>query len=413
MDCDRTTPAPMPLDEALARIARDHGAVTGTETVGLREAAGRILAEEVVAPGDVPPQAVSAMDGYGFAATAEDVPAGARYAVVGRIPAGALFAGAVGPGQAVRIFTGAAVPDGVNTVAMQEDCTAGAETVTLDVPVRRGANIRPAGEDLRAGTVVLRAGMRLRAQEVGLAASAGRAALSVRTRLRVALFSTGDELREPGRPKPFNTIYDSNRHTVGSQLAALGAEVRDLGIVPDRQDAVRDALAEAAAAADLVISTGGASVGEEDHVKAAVGELGRIDLWKLAIRPGKPVALGRVGNAAMLGLPGNPVSAMVTFMLIGRPLILRLSGAEATAAPALLAVAGFGFDKRAGRREFLRARLETGEDGRPVAHKFPNDSSGVLTSMVDADGLVDMAEGETAIRPGDLVRFLPFTGLCG
>ncbi|MDQ2105411.1 molybdopterin molybdotransferase MoeA [Azospirillum isscasi] len=407
--------APLPLEEALARVQRAYGAVTEREEVPLRAALGRILAEPVTATVNVPPVAVSAMDGWGFR-----MPDGAggeplRLTVVGRVPAGSVFPGTVGPGEAVRIFTGAPIPAGVDTVAMQEDCRAedGATGGTVLVPatLKRGANIRDAGEDMTAGSVVLTPGLRLRAQEIGLAAAVGRSALSVRKRLRVVLFSTGDELREPGTDKPDGTIYDANRYTLAAQLDALGAEVRDLGILPDRPDVTRAALADAAATADLVVTSGGASVGEEDHVKAVVGELGSVDLWKLALKPGKPLALGRIGTTPFLGLPGNPVSAMVTFMLVGRPLVLRLSGAESAPAPRCLVVAGFEFKKKAGRREFLRARLATGPDGRPVAHKFPSDSSGVLTSMVEADGLVDMPMDATAIREGDMVDFLPFTGL--
>ncbi|WP_029006943.1 gephyrin-like molybdotransferase Glp [Azospirillum halopraeferens] len=414
MDCDtpRAESAPLPLDEALARIAAAYGPVTGVESVPLARAYGRVLAEPVAAETDVPPAAVSAVDGYGYAAAAAvDEPL--RLPVVGRVPAGSVFPGTVGTGQAVRIFTGAPVPAGVDTVAMQEDCRAADGIVTVGSPPPRGANVRAAGEDMKAGAVVLTPGRRLRAQEIGLVAAVGRSALAVRRPLRVVLFSTGDELREPGTAKPAGAIYDANRYTVGAQLAALGVAVEDLGILPDRPDAVRAALAAAAERADLIITSGGVSVGEEDHVKGAVEALGSIDLWRLAIKPGKPLALGRVGGAVFLGLPGNPVSAMVTFMLVGRPLVLRLAGADPTPVARCLVVAGFAFRRKPGRREFLRARLETGADGLPVARKFPNDSSGVLTSMVEADGLVDMPESADEIREGDMVAFLPFTGLFG
>ncbi|HYG85081.1 MAG TPA: gephyrin-like molybdotransferase Glp [Azospirillum sp.] len=412
MDC--YSPArgdgPMPLDEALARVIRDFGPVTGIETVPVRESLGRILAEPVTAPVDVPPAAVSAMDGYAYA-TPVDAAVPLRLPLIGRVPAGSHFEGTVRPGEAVRIFTGAPVPAGVDTIAMQEDCRAEEGAVVVLSPPQRGANIRPAGEDMKAGAVVLEAGRRLRAQEVGLAAAVGRAALSVRRRLRVVLFSTGDELREPGTAKPSHAIYDANRYTIGAQLEALGADVQDLGILADKSEVVRAALADAAGRADLIVTSGGVSVGEEDHVKAAVNALGSVDLWKLAIKPGKPLALGQVGGTAFLGLPGNPVSAMVTFMLVGRPLVLRLMGAESVPTPRCLVVAGFAFSKKPSRREFLRARLETGPDGRPVARKFPIDSSGVLTSMVEADGLVDMPADASEIREGDMVAFLPFTGL--
>jgi len=408
--CTAHGPAALSLDEAVARVNRTYGAVTEPESVPLRQALGRVLAESVTAPVNVPPVAVSAMDGWGYRAP-EGADGEVRLTVVGRVPAGSVFAGTVGPGEAVRIFTGAPVPAGVDTIAMQEDCRAEDGAVLVPAALKRGSNIRPAGEDMKAGSVVLTPGRRLRAQEVGLAAAVGRDRLSVRKRLRVVLFSTGDELREPGTEKPDGAIFDANRYTLAAQLDALGAEVRDLGILPDNPDATRAALAEAAKSADLLITSGGVSVGEEDHVKAVVNSLGAIDMWKLAIKPGKPLALGHIGGTPFLGLPGNPVSAMVTFMLVGRPLVLRLSGAESTATPRCLVVAGFEFRKKPGRREFLRARLEIGADGRPVAHKFPSDSSGVLTSMVEADGLVDMPEAASAIQPGDMVDFLPFTGL--
>jgi len=408
-DCSAHGPTALSLDEAVARIDRGFGPVTGTEEVALRAALGRVLAEEVVAPVNVPPADVSAMDGWGYGAEAGT--GMRRLSVVGRIPAGSCFEGLVRPGEAVRIFTGAPVPAGVDTVAMQEDCRGEEGSVLVPAALKRGSNIRPAGEDMTAGSVVLRPGQRLRAQEIGLAAAVGRAALTVRKPLRVVLFSTGDELREPGTPKPSHAIYDANRYTLAAQLTALGVEVHDLGILPDRPDATRAALAKAAGTADLLVTSGGVSVGEEDHVKAAVNALGSIDLWTLAIKPGKPLALGRVGDTPFLGLPGNPVSAMVTFLLVGRPLVLRLSGATSTATSRSLVVSGFSFDKKAGRREFLRARLEPGPDGRPVAIKFPSNSSGVLTSMVEADGLVDVPADTQTVRPGDLVDFLPFTGL--
>ncbi|NUB14607.1 molybdopterin molybdenumtransferase MoeA [Azospirillum brasilense] len=404
--------APIPLDEALARVQRTYGAVTEPEEVPLRAALGRILAEPVTATVNVPPVAVSAMDGWGFG-TADGAEVGEfrRLAVVGRVPAGSVFPGTVGQGEAVRIFTGAPIPVGVDTVAMQEDCRAEDGAVLVPATLKRGANIRDAGEDMTAGSVVLTPGLRLRAQEVGLAAAVGRSSLSVRKRLRVVLFSTGDELREPGTVKPEGTIYDANRYTLAAQLHTPRPDGRDLGSLPEKPSVTRAALPWAPGHARRLAAPPGAAVGEEDHVKRVVGELGSVDLWKLALKPGKPLALGRIGTTPFLGLPGNPVSAMVTFMLVGRPLVLRLSGAESAPTPRCLVVAGFEFRKKPGRREFLRARLATGPDGRPVAHKFPSDSSGVLTSMVEADGLVDMPADATVIREGDMVEFLPFTGL--
>lgn len=406
-----------PLDDALARLAVDYACAVGTETVGLKDAAGRILAENVVAGFNVPPSAASAMDGYGLslaglpssAATGEPL----RFTVVGRVPAGSVFAGGVEAGQAVRIFTGAAVPAGVDAVAIQEECRAEDGAVVVPVAPKPGDNIRPAGEDMAAGAVALQAGARLRPQEIGMAAALGRRELTVRKRLRVALFSTGDELREPGDEKPPGAVYDANRYGVGALLTAAGCDVCDLGILPDRREAVRAALESASGTADLIVATGGMSVGEEDHVKDAVNALGRLDLWRLALKPGKPLGLGRIGDAAFLGLPGNPVSALIACMLVGRPLALRLGGAARWLPTRTLVVADFAFRKKPGRREFLRVWTTPGPDGRPLAKKFANDSSGVLTSMVEADGLLDVPAESVAVNPGDLLGFYPFVGAAG
>lgn len=415
--CDAVNPAdpaaPLALDAALARVAADYAAVTGVEVVPLTAACGRILAEDVAAPFDAPPSAVSAMDGYGLVH-----PGGtgaATLQLVGRVPAGSVFDGRVEPGQAVRIFTGAAIPAGVDTVVMQEDCDAQPEqnAVAVRVLPRLGANIRPQGEDMAVGQVILTAGTRLQPQEIGLAAAMGRRELTVRRPLRVGLFSTGDELVEPGAPRGPGKIYDSNRYTVAALLAGLGCAVEDLGILPDDPAAVRAALADAATRVDVLTTSGGVSVGEEDHIKGVVCELGRLDMWRLAIRPGKPLALGRIGDAVFIGLPGNPVSAMVTFLLVGRPLLLRLSGAAQWAPTRTSVAAGFAFSKKPGRREFLRVRLVAGSDGRPTADKFPNDSSGVLTSMATADGLLDVPADTTRVEVGDMLGFFPFTGLLG
>lgn len=419
--CDTVNPAdpaaPLALDAALARVAADYAAVTGVETVPLTAALGRILAEDVASPLDAPPSAVSAMDGYGFAhpGGAGAGVGAATFRLVGRVPAGSVFDGRVEPGQAVRIFTGAAIPAGVDTVVMQEDCDAqpGENTVTMRALPHPGTNIRPRGEDMAVGQVILTAGTRLRPQEIGLAAAMGRRELAVRRPLRVGLFSTGDELTEPGAPRGPGKIYDSNRYTVAALLAGLGCAVEDLGILPDNPAAVRAALADAATRVDLLTTSGGVSVGEEDHIKGVVADLGRLDMWRLAIRPGKPLALGRIGDAVFLGLPGNPVSAMVTFMLVGRPLILRLSGAARWTPTRTLVAAGFAFSKKPGRREFLRVRLVVGPDGRPAAEKFPNDSSGVLTSMAAADGLLDAPAETTRVEIGDMLGFFPFSGLLG
>jgi molybdopterin molybdotransferase len=291
---------------------------------------------------------------------------------------------------------------------MQEDCVAGDGRVTIPVGIRRGANRRRAGEDIATGTTVLAAGQRLRAQEIGLAASLGFAELSLYRRLRVALFSTGDELRDPGDAAPTGSIYDANRFVLRALLEGLGAVVSDLGILPDRATAIRDALARAASGHDLVVTSGGMSTGAEDHVKAAVEAEGRLHFWRLAIKPGRPVAMGQVGRVPFMGLPGNPVAVMVTFLILARPLVLRLAGATVVPPRRFRVAAGFDYKKRANRCEYVRARLEPGQDGGWVARKFPRDGAGILSSMVESDGLCEIGEGIARIAPGAAIDFIPF-----
>jgi molybdopterin molybdotransferase len=294
---------------------------------------------------------------------------------------------------------------------MQEDCREAEGLVALPPGMKRGANRRRAGEDVTAGSTVLAAGRRLKPQDVGLAASLGLTQLAVYRRLRVALLSTGDEVREPGAALPPGAIYDANRYALRALLEGLGAAVTDLGILPDRAAAIRDALALAATTHDLVVTSGGMSTGEEDHVKAAVEAQGRLHFWRLAIKPGRPVALGQIGRVPLMGLPGNPVAVMVTFMVLARPLILRLSGAAESAPPSFPVAADFDYRKKAGRREYLRARLARDEGGRLVARKFPRDGAGILSSMVESDGLAVLSEEVTVVQPGTPVEFIPFAAV--
>jgi molybdopterin molybdotransferase len=390
--------------EALALIAERVVALPGTEAVGLKAAAGRILARDLVAPRPVPPHDNAAVDGY--AVFFEDLAPGVETVlpIAGRTAAGHPLGRAGRRGEAIRIFTGAPMPEGPDTVFMQEDVRLEGDRVRLPAGLKRGANRRFAGEDVKAGAMALRAGTRLRPQEIGLAASLGFAELPVYGRLRVALLSTGDEVREPGAALPAGAIYDANRYTLFALLEGIGARVTDLGIVPDRAEAVRAALLKGAADHDVVVTSGGMSTGEEDHVKAAVEAEGALHFWRLAIKPGRPVALGQIGRVPFLGLPGNPVAVMVTFLALARPLLLRLSGA-AVAEPRSFSVrAGFAYKKKAERREYVRARLAEG-----IAHKFPRDGAGILSSMVESDGLVVLDETTTSVSPGDAVTFLPFT----
>jgi molybdopterin molybdotransferase len=379
------------------------------ERVPLAEASGRILAEKLVATRDVPPADNVAVDGY---AVCFDDLNGADATVLpigGRAAAGHPLRMPAPRGVAIRVFTGALLPEGTDTVLMQEDCRVVNGSVIIPAGIRRGANRRSAGEDVRAGATVLAAGRRLRPQEVGLAASLGLTSLAVYRRLRVALFSTGDELREPGDALPLGAIFDANRYTLQALLTGLGCTVSDLGILPDKPESVRAALAAAAAGHDLVLTSGGMSTGEEDHVKAAVEASGKLHFWRLAIKPGRPVAMGQIGRVPFMGLPGNPVAVMVTFLLLARPLLLLLSGAS-EAGPRLYRVrAGFDYKKKANRTEYVRARLARAEDGNWVAEKFPRDGAGILTSMVESDGLVEIAEGASRLEIGATVDFLPFS----
>ena len=408
-DCFASGGELMPLDEALTLLAGKISRVAEPETVAVRAALNRVLAENVVAPRDVPPQDNSAVDGYAVFFDDLDAAAETRLPVTGRIAAGHPLERPARRGEALRIFTGAPVPEGPDTVFMQEDCRAEGDDVVFSPGIKRGANRRRAGEDVRAGATVITAGRRLRAQEIGLAASVGRARLSVFRRLRVAVFSTGDEVRDPGAEIPAGCIYDANRFAIMGLLDGMGCDVTDLGILPDRLDAITGALAAAAAEHDLLITSGGVSLGDEDHVKAAVEANGTLHFWRVAIKPGRPIALGQVGRAAFVGLPGNPVAAMVTFMRIARPVILLLSGV-ADIAPRLFRVAaGFDFKKKPGRREWLRARLEADGAGGVRAMKYHADGSGILASMVEADGLIELSEEQGPFSQGTPVDFLPFS----
>jgi molybdopterin molybdotransferase len=398
------------LDVLLA-AARPVGA---TEIVPTLNANGRVLAEPQASTIDVPSADNTQMDGY--AVRAADCASGsATLTVSQRIPAGQVGQ-FLAPGQAARIFTGAMIPDGADAVVMQEQCEVTAPgMVTVRHTPKPGEWIRRAGEDIVSGSVILPAGTRLRSQELGLAASVGLAQLPVRRKLRVAVFFTGDELTMPGEAPGGQlapgAIYNSNRFTLRALLENLGCTIRDFGIVPDSLEATRATLRDAARENDLIITSGGVSVGEEDHIKPAVEAEGRINMWQIAIKPGKPLAFGEVrregGAAFFLGLPGNPVSSFITFLLFVRPFILRLQGVTETPEPRAYAMrADFNWPKADRRNEFLRARINAAGG----LDLFPNQSSGVLTSTVWGDGLVDNPPA-TTIAAGDTVRFIPFSEL--
>jgi molybdopterin molybdotransferase len=396
--------------EALDFLLAAARPVAETELVPTLEANGRVLAEDQASKLDVPGADNTQMDGY--AVRAADCAGGAATLTVAqRIPAGTVGS-RLEPGAAARIFTGALIPEGADAVVMQEQCALSGDQVTINHMPQPGEWIRRAGEDVRAGGLLLPAGTRLRSQELGLAASVGLAQLPVRRRLRVAVFFTGDELAMPGEPLKPGAIYNSNRFTLRGLLENFGCEFTDYGIVPDSLDATRATLREAARAHDLIITSGGVSVGEEDHIKPAVELEGRLDMWQIAVKPGKPLAFGEVrrddgSSSFFLGLPGNPVSSFVTFLLFVRPFLLRLQGVQGDVSPRAVAMrADFDWPKADRRNEFLRARIN--EQG--GLELFPNQGSGVLTSTVWADGLVDCPPGH-AITRGDVVRFIPFAAL--
>jgi molybdopterin molybdotransferase len=389
------------FEEAKARLIAAAQPLGRVDDVSSFDALGRVLAADVVSLLDVPPADNSAMDGYALHRTDADL----LLPVSQRIPAG-VVGQPLQAGTAARIFTGAQVPAGADVVVMQEHCELDGDAVRILHKVNLGQNIRRRGEDVAVGATVLAAGRRLDAAALGMAASVGAARLSVARPVRVALFSTGDELVMPGEPLKPGTIYNSNRYTLRGLLQSLGCEVVDLGIVPDQLEATRAALRSAASQADLILTSGGVSVGEEDHLRPAVQAEGQLDLWQISLKPGKPLAYGRVQNAHFIGLPGNPVSSFVTFLMLVRPFILRLLGAQAVEPRRYALRADFAWPKPDKRREFLRARLNAAGG----LELFPNQGSGVLTSAVWGDGLVDNPPGQ-AIANGDTVQFMPFSEL--
>lgn len=403
------------LDDALAGLLGHARPLARTEAVPTFDADGRVLAVDLVSALQVPPQDNSSMDGYAVRSVevARAVAAGAALAVSQRIPAGSA-AQPLQPGSVARIFTGAPVPEGADAIVMQEEAEVVGEGAEASVRFQRapqpGQWIRRSGEDVTRGAVVLRAGERLSPASLGLAAGIGMATLEVSARPRVALFSTGDELVMPGEVAPEamkpGAIYNSNRFFLRALLRRLGCEVSDLGIVPDNREATLAALREAAQGHDLILTSGGVSVGEEDHIKPAVQQLGSLDLWQIAMKPGKPFAYGRIGQAHFMGLPGNPVSSFVTFLLLVRPFLLQLQGASALQVPATPLPAHFDWPRPDKRREFVRVRRNA-QGGLDL---FPNQSSGVLTSAAWADGVVDIAAGATVAR-GDTVSFIALSDL--
>ncbi len=402
--CDQSKGV-LTVDDAIARMLAQLPPEPATELVDLAGAQGRILASHVAAQFDVPAWDNSAMDGY--AVRAVEAAKGGRFLIAGRIAAGAC-GNPLAAETAVRIFTGAPLPDGADAVVAQEDCTVEGQHVFLP-PVNTASHVRRRGEEMRQGDRLLNAGLRLRAQDIGLLASHGVNQVPVRRRLNVALLSSGDELREPGEAIGPGQIYNANRYTLRALLRGWGCEVQDLGVMPDDPVLTRDALQRAARDADVIITSGGVSVGEEDHIKQAVRELGELDLWKLAIQPGKPLAFGKVQGTPWIGLPGNPVAVLVTVLTVARHWLWRAQGRTGRDLQPLLVPCGFEWPKARARRQFLRARLEVDGDGmRAVLH--PNQGSAMLGAASWADGLVDI-EPARLLGRGEMVAYWPFAEL--
>jgi molybdopterin molybdotransferase len=402
----------MSVDEAVGIIAARVTAVREVESVSLGQADGRILARDIAAPLPLPPFTNSAVDGY--AVRGGDLPQGEEraFAVSGRVAAGASADDAIQPGQAMRIFTGAPMPGGADTVFMQEDVRIDDDgRVVLPAGLKPGANVRPAGEDIPLGTAALRAGRRLRPQDVALIAAFGLTDVEVRRRIRVAVFSTGNELVSPGTPRAASQLFDSNRFMLAAMLARLGCEVSDLGIIRDERAALADGLKKVAGSHDLILTTGGVSTGEEDHVKASVESAGSLVLWRMAIKPGRPVAMGIIGGTPFIGLPGNPVASFVTFVHVVRPTVLALAGATPRPLVPMPVRSAFAYRKKIGRREYVRVTLRKGDGGMLEAAKFPREGAGLLSSLVDTDGLVELGEEITRVEPGQTVGFLSYASL--
>ena len=403
----------MRTDEALALLTDKLDCVTATETLATAEALGRILREDITAPANIPPHDNSAVDGYAVYFDDLNPDGPTRLRVAGRQAAGQRPVEAPQRGEALRIFTGAVMPAGPDTVMMQEDCNFEDGYIVIPAGIKRGANRRDAGEDVRTGSRVLVSGQRLRAQDLGQAAAVGRHTVEVSRPLRIALFSTGDELREPGQALEAGAIHDSNRYTLGGLLKTLGCAVSDLGILRDDADTIESALASAAGGHDVVVTSGGVSVGEEDHVKQAIENLGQIHAWRLAIKPGRPIALGQIGRIPFVGLPGNPVAVMVTFLIIVRPMLLRLMGGNASPPQRFPVRADFSYRKKKDRREWLRVNLKPAGDGSWIAIKFPRDGAGILSSLVETRGLAELPEDMTNVEPGTVIDYLPFSEVIG
>ena len=405
-------------NEALEILKDRVRPVAGIEQVPLVDAAGRFLAETVISPRAIPAHDNAAVDGYAFASADYNAAAGSAFRIVGEAAAGHPFPDSFPAGGVVRIFTGAVMPAGLDTVAMQEDVRVedrdGALWASVPAGLKGGANRRLAGEDTKPGETLIRPDARLRPQDVASVAATGLGALSCYVPLKVAVFSTGDEILRPGETFEEGKVYDANAPMLRGLIAACGAEAIDMGVLPDTAADVIGALSEASRNFDAVVVSGGASQGKEDHVAGSIDALGKRHLWQIAVKPGRPMSFGQVGDCVVFGLPGNPVAVFVCFLMYVRPVITRLAGGT-WPEPARFSVScSFNQRKKVGRREFWRAKLTRDDEGRLVVSKFPRDGSGLISSLREADGLVEVSEDVDEVRSGDLVDFLPFSefGIC-
>jgi molybdopterin molybdotransferase len=416
-DCFAFSGPLLPLADMERLIGERVMPVAESESVPLRGALGRVISADIQAPVDLPPFDNSAVDGYAVRHADLKGNGDTKLAIVGRIAAGANAGLALKPGEAIRIFTGAAMPKGADTVFMQEDVTVDGGLVTVPKGLKLGANRRLTGEDVPEGNVVLPAGTVLEPQHIALAAALGITSLEVRRRLKVAIFSTGDELVEPGTARAGAAIYDANRYLLSELLARLGVEVTDLGILHDKPSELIHALQAAASGHDLIVTSGGVSTGEADFVRTAVERVGSLVFWRVAIKPGRPVAMGVIrGNkdsAAFVGLPGNPVAVFVTFVRVVKPLLRRLSGAIPQRVLPLPVRVAFSYRKKKDRREYVRVALRRADDGELEAIKHPQDGAGILTSLTETDGLLEFPEDVTSIASGDRAGFLSYASLIG
>ena len=408
-DAFTTGGAAMSVEAAVSLIATRVPSIEATETVGLLSAEGRVLAQMLTAAIDLPRFDNSAVDGYAVRWRDLTKDAETQLPVVGRITAGHALDKAAPEHTALRIFTGAPVPEGFDTIYMQEDCKLLDDgKVVLPPGLTKGANLRCRGEDLSKAAEALPAGRRLMPEDIGLAAALGITELKVRRRLKAAIFSTGDEIVSPGTALPIAAVYDANRFMLNAMLQRLGVDVGDLGILPDDRGIITTALGDAAKSYDLVVTSGGVSMGEEDHVKAAIEAEGTLAFWKLAIKPGRPVAMGILHGTPFIGLPGNPVAVFVCFAALVRPLIAALNGATAEPLRRQKVTSGFAFKKKPGRREYLRVSLRTDATGETVAEKYAVQGSGALSSLTRTQGLVELHEDVTEIATGDKVDFIDY-----